>query len=573
MDGPGADAAMAGECDFVIVGSGAASFVSALRAKAAGLRPLIVEKRDKVGGTTGYSGGVLWIPDNPVMRANGSGDSREKAALYLESLLEPPGPGSTPARRAAFVDHGPRMVEFLLGQGMELRQAGQWSDYHDDLPGGSQASRGLYAPLFDLMQLGPWADRLSVHEKYKLPTNSIDIAKLVLARRTWAGRLTALKVGARVLRQRLTGERLRGLGASLQGRLLQLALRAGIPILMETRFTGLAVEGGRVVGIHAERDGRALTIAAPAGVLLNAGGFARNPALREKYQVKPTPRWTNANPADTGDALVAAMELGAAVHGLELSWYTPTSTMADGSLPPGAQAPFMHHVDLAKPHIIMVDRHGQRFSNESGSYHENGKAMYRTGAVPCYGIMDARHRARYNWGMALPGVTPREWIESGYMQVADTVEELAGKLGIDPAGLRATIDRFNRFARTGIDEDQRRGARAFDRYHGDPTCKPNPCLGGIEQGPFYGVVMNPGDLGTNGGLVTDEHARVLDQAGAPIEGLYAAGNMTRSVMATSYPGPGGTIGPAMVFGDLAALHAAGRRHNDSRAENRLETAA
>ncbi|MBG6119971.1 MULTISPECIES: FAD-binding protein [unclassified Sphingobium] len=544
--------------DFLIVGSGAASFVAALRARSMGLKPLIVEKRDKVGGTTGYSGGVLWVPNNPVMREAGIADSREKAARYLDALLDPPGPGSTLAKRAAFLDHGPEMVSFLLSQGMELRQAAGWSDYHDDLPGGSQRSRGLYAPLFDLTRLGEWGERLSVHEKYKLPTNSTDLAKLVLAKRTWRGRMTAMRVGARMLHEKLTGSRRRGLGAALQGRLLDLALKAGIPIMMETRLTALDIQDGQVAGIVAEQGGRTIRIASRHGVLLNAGGFARNPEMRARHQPKPTPRWTNANPADTGDALNAAIAIGAATCGMDLSWYAPTSTMPDGSLPPGAQLPFMHHIDLAKPHIIMVDRTGRRFSNESGSYHENGKAMYRAGAVPCFGIMDARHRSRYPWGFAMPGITPAAWLESGYMKRADTLAELAIMLGIDPDGLAATVERFNRFAQTGVDEDFRRGARAFDRYHGDPTCRPNPCLGAIEQGPFYGVTMFPGDLGTNGGLISDEHGRVLKEGGDVIEGLYAAGNMTRSVMATSYPGPGGTIGPAMVFGDLAAIHAAGR---------------
>jgi 3-oxosteroid 1-dehydrogenase len=543
--------------DFVIVGSGGGAFAAALLARANGLSPVIVEKRLKVGGTTGYSGGVVWIPNNPLMQRENVGDSLEQARQYLAALLGPPCPGSSRAKREAFLAAGPEVISFLEREGMQFARAEGWSDYHDELPGGMARGRGLVAPLFDLNELGEWRDKLSVYEGWTLPMNSGEFNDLMLAKRTWRGRYMALALAIRMLKQKIGGAAYRGSGAALQGRLLQIALRHQIPILTDTQVTGFRMAADRVGGIIARQNGQQLEITARHGVLLNAGGFAHNSPMRARLQPKPTPHWTNANPGDTGEVLQAAMALGAATHNLDLSWYTPASTMQNGDLPPGTTAPFMHHLDLAKPHVVMVDAKGNRFADESGSYHENGKAMYERATWPCFAILESRHRNNYPWGTVPPGPPPAEWLSSGYMVRASSISELAGRCGIDPAGVTATVARFNGFCRTGIDTDFARGARAFDRHHGDPTCRPNPNLGPIEQPPFYAVRMVPGDIGTDGGVVTDEHARVLREDGTVIEGLYATGNTTASVMARAYPGPGGTIGPAMVFGYIAARHASG----------------
>jgi 3-oxosteroid 1-dehydrogenase len=246
-----------------------------------------------------------------------------------------------------------------------------------------------------------------------------------------------------------------------------------------------------------------------------------------------------------------------------------TSRNTNGEWPPetrtpdGDLFPFQHHIDLSMPHLIMVDQNGKRFADESGSYMDIGERMYerneQTGgkAIPAWVVFDARHRERYPWGPLMPGVTPQHWIDSGYMKKADTLDELAKLCGIDAAGLKAEVERFNGFARKGVDEDYTRGARAFDRSHGDPTNKPNPCLGAIEQGPFYAVAIYHGDVGTAGGVVTDEHARVLKEDGTPIPGLYACGNVTAPVFGRTYPGAGASIGASFTFGYIAARHAAG----------------
>jgi 3-oxosteroid 1-dehydrogenase len=214
------------------------------------------------------------------------------------------------------------------------------------------------------------------------------------------------------------------------------------------------------------------------------------------------------------------------------------------------------------PHGFIVDRSGKRFMNESESYVDAGHHTYQRNrtveAIPAYLVIDSRHRRRYPFGFNLPGITPKKALESGYLVKAGSLEELAGKLGIDPAGLHETAARFAEFARTGEDEDFHRGDSAYDRFYSDPRVTPNPNLGAVAKPPFYAAKVYPGDLGTKGGLLTDEHARVLREDGSVITGLYAAGNTSASVMGRTYPGPGATIGPAMTFGYVGGKHAAAK---------------
>ncbi len=286
--------------------------------------------------------------------------------------------------------------------------------------------------------------------------------------------------------------------------MLQMALREKLPIYTETPVRDFVVENGRVTGVVAARNGREVRIRARDGVLINAGGFSRNQAMREKYQPKPNPwRWTNANPGDTGEMIETAVALGAEIDCMNEAWWVITSLGPDGQLPEGAvnaqgvPIPFMHHLDLSLPHLIMVDQDGRRFADESGAYMEIGQRMYarheETGkCVPAWVILDSRHRDNYPWGTAQPGKTPKSWLESGYMKKADTLEDLARQCGIDWQGLQAEVDRFNGYCRAGVDPEFNRGGRAFDRAHGDPTVTPNPNLGAIERGPFYAVSDVPG---------------------------------------------------------------------------------
>jgi 3-oxosteroid 1-dehydrogenase len=556
--------------DLVVVGSGAGSVCAALVAKSLGRSCIILEKQAVLGGSTAISGGVLWTPCNPLMAEAGIPDSYERARRYFDAVVSYEGPGTSPARREAFLKAGPPMIEFLRARGMQFFRPEGWSDYYDDRPGGEKRSRCLMAPLYDARALGPWARLLARSPVGAgMPVHSHELSELYLVRRTWRGKWMALRLAGRMLRSRLTGADLVSNGAAIQGRLLEIALREGIPIVPEAPVRDLVLEGDRVVGVRVGAADGERVVRARDGVLLNVGGFSRNSALRERFGPAPTAaQWTAANPGDTGELLEAAMRLGAAIDDMDAFWWVPTSQHLDGSwpegttLPDGTLAPWMHHLDLSLPHSIVVDRSGERYANESASYMEVGERMHERNrshgsAIPSFAIFDGLHRKRYPWGTALPGVTPAEWLASGYMKKADSLAALAAECGIDAEGLAKTVERWNGFCRSGVDADFARGGRCFDRAHGDPTVRPNPNLGPISTPPYFAVAMVPSDVGTAGGLVTDAWARVLRGDGSPIAGLYATGNTTASVMGRSYPGAGASIAASFTFAWIAAYHALG----------------
>ena len=535
--------------DFLIVGSGGGSMCAALACKDLGKTPLILEKAEKVGGSTAMSGGILWIPANPLMLKAGVKDSFEQGLAYMNAVIGDK-PGSSAARKRAYLRTGPKIVQWLQGKGVQFVYCDGWSDYYDELPGGQPRGRSVGMTLFDVRKLGRWKDRLR-RGPMPFPVQGNEGQRLTLAKRTLDGFLLAMRVGWRMFMVRLFGKELAGSGAAIQSWMLSTALKAGVEIRPETPVLDLVVEDGRVAGVLAERQGRPLRIRARDGVLINAGGFAHNAEMRRQYGPQPSSTaWTHANPGDTGEMIQAAMRLGAEVRNMDQAIWLVTSLLPDGRRA-------IHANELGKPHLIVVDRRGERFTDEACSYMETGQKIYENKAVPCWAIMDGRHRESYNWAKMPPGVNPPDWAASGYMKRADTLEELARKCGVDPAGLKATAERFNGFVAAGEDLDFHRGARAYDRYWGDPTYKPNPCLGTIEKPPFYAVELYPGDVGTYGGVMTDENGRVLREDGTAIEGLYATGNSTASVTGVRYPGAGASIGASFVFGYRAARHAAG----------------
>ena len=535
--------------DFVIVGSGGGSMCAALACVDQGMKPLILEKENLVGGSTALSGGILWIPGNSVMARAGAQDSIEEGLTYLKSLV-PEQPGSTLARKEAYMNTGPKMVDWLASKGVQFVYADGWPDYYDEKPGGKPRGRSLGMALFDVRRLGPWKSKLR-RSFVRLPVQGTEGHRLILATRTINGAWTAVKVGWRIAKTKLLGTEYAASGGAIQAWMLHTSLKAGIDIRTEHPVTDLVYEDGRVTGVIAQHNGKTLRIGANKGVLINAGGFARNAEMRKAYGPQPSStEWTVSNPGDTGEALQAAMKLGAATYGLDRAIWTIASRQPNGNLG-------IHANELAKPHLILVDKHGKRFTDESCSYMETGQNIYKAGAVPCWSIMDARHRARYPWALTPARYTPREWITSGYMKKSDTLEGLAEQCGIDPAGLAATVARFNGFVEKGVDEDFHRGERAYDRYFGDPTHKPSPTLGTVSEGPFYAVELYPGDVGTYGGLVTDEFGRVERENGEVIPGLYATGNVTAGVTGSVYPGAGASIGASFIFGYRAAKHAGG----------------
>jgi 3-oxosteroid 1-dehydrogenase len=537
--------------DFLIIGSGGGSIAAGLYLVSIGKKPLILEKTDKIGGSTAMSGGVLWIPNHPLQKRFGVEDSEDAGRRYLNAAVgHDAGPGSTPERKEAFLKAGPPMISFLEGQGMKFIRTEGWSDYYDEKDGGCPRSRSLAAPMLHSREMGPRFDKLR-RGPMALPLPVDQTRNITLATRTLRGMWEGVKLLRRIKKAAKTGKPMLSFGAALQGRMLMLADAKGVPIKADVTVVELVEENGRIAGVLAEEAGKRSYIEARDGVLINAGGFSRNQAMREKYGPAPaSAKWTNANPGDTGEMIEMAMKHSAAIDLMDQAWWVP------GTLPPHGQV-YMHVTDLSKPHVIVVSRDGKRIMNESQSYMANGQALYRAG-VPAWVVMDSRHRKRYAWGTQPPGKTPPEWEKSGYMKVADTIEDLAKKMEVDPQALRAEVERFNGFARSGKDLDFHRGERAYDNWFGDPGTRPNPNLGAIDKPPFLAFQMIPGDVGTSGGLVTDEYARVVRQDGSAIPGLYATGNSTASVMGRAYPGAGASIAASFVFAWIAAHHAAGR---------------
>ena len=538
------------EFDFVIVGSGAGAIPAALVMQEHGRSAVIIEKQGVVGGTSAYSGGVIWVPDNDHLNAAGGGDSPERARIYFDAIVGDPLPSSSPARRDAWIREGKKMVRFLERKGMKFFHSGM-PDYYDG-PGSQAVGRGLATPLFNIRELGDWEKRLSVPETGpRMAMHIMEGVTILSMKKTWRGKFVGLLLGYRKLKEKLFGQKLSGGGTALMGRLLQIALREKVPIWVETPVQDLIVEGGRVSGVIAERDGERIEVRARLGVLINAGGFSHNDRMRETWQARDArAEWTFVNPGDTGEMIEAVMKLGAATDQLDESFWFPCSRLPNGMLS-------MHTAgDIGKPHCITVNAAGERFVNEANPYMEFGKRMHETGAVPAWAIFDSRHRRDYFWGMTPPGFTPQAFLDSGYLKKADTLEEIARLCGIDPAGLARTVERFNGFAQSGRDEDFRRGESAFNRYYGDPTM-PNPNMGAIGKAPFYAVEIHAGDIGTCGGIVADEHARALRPDGSPIPGLYVTGNSSAAAGGRFYIGAGAAVGPSMAFGYIAAKHAAG----------------
>jgi 3-oxosteroid 1-dehydrogenase len=540
--------------DFVIIGSGGGSIVAALAVADSGKKPLILEKTDKIGGSTAMSGGVFWIPNHPLQARDGIADSEEKGRTYLDAAVGDLGPATSRSRKDMFLRQGPKMVDYLESKGMPFVRCDGWSDYHDDLPGGMPQSRSLAVEPFNVKELpAEWSAKLR-RGLSNVPVRGTESRRLMLMKRTWSGKLAALTLGLRILKGKLLGREYVGAGTAIQGRMLQMAVRQNIDIRINSGVSELVEENGRITGVVTRKDGKPWRIGARDGVLINAGGFSHNQAMRKQYGPQPSStEWTNANPGDTGEMIEVAKAHGAALDFMDGAVWILTSR------PPSGER-YMHVLDLPKPHCILVDQKGKRYTNEAQSYMANGQALYANGDVPVWAIIESRHRERYPWSF-YAGSTPQEWFDTGYMKRADTLEGLAAQIDVPADNLKATVERFNGFARNGKDEDFGRGSKAYDLVFADPTNRPNPGLGPIERAPFYAVAIYPGDVGTFGGVMTDEFARVVKEDGTILDGLYATGNSTASVMGRTYPGAGASISPAFIFGWVAARHAIGQAPN------------
>jgi 3-oxosteroid 1-dehydrogenase len=544
--------------DVVVTGSGAAGLGAALAAHANGFEPIVLERRPLIGGSTFLAGGGMWVPANRFMLADGDHDSAELALEYMDELIGDVPPSSSRARKEAFVHNAPKMQEFYESLGLRFRRTVGYPDYFPHYPGGSEVGRGIESVIWNTNKLGDWIDKLPKRVfPRSLPMGTLDVALILMAKRSFRGARRLGKIYAHHYVSKLLRQRLVGGGGALASQLLYQALRRNIPVWLETQVVELIVEGDRVVGVVAERDGKRLRIQARRAVFLGAGGFARNEEMRKRYQRHPiTATWTSAQPEDLGDGINLGLSVGAATHLMDEAWWGPASLLS-----PNGPAIF-HVSERSKPGSLIVDQSGVRYFNESTDYVLAGQTMYERNAdvpaIPSYLIFDQRYRSRYPFGANLPGRTPQGLVDSGYFKRGDTLDEVARLAGLPADVLQETVARFNELARKGVDDDFHRGENAYDVYYGDPKVKPNPCLAPIEKAPFYAVALYPGDLGTKGGLVTDVNGRVLREDGSPIEGLYASGNTTASVMGRRYPGPGVTLAPALTFAMLAMLHLAGK---------------
>lgn len=550
------------EVDVLIVGSGAGGMVTALTTQAEGLNPLIIEKSRFWGGSSARSGGGAWVPNAPALLREGERDDPERIVAYMMAIA---GDRVPRERIERYVEQAPKMMEFLEAQGPYLADGFFWirgySDYQPE-KGGNPLGRGLWARPIDRRLLGQ--EMASLHpgvRRMQLPLGawitSIDLHDLLAVR--WGGlahKKILLTLAWRVLRARVLGERIGASGQALTSRLRLTLRERGIEIWRETPMTSLLTDAdGRVIGVRAMRDGRPLTIAARHGVVLACGGFEHNLEMRKRYQPGITEDWSLGVATNVGDGILAGEALGAATDLMEDAWWQPVMpSAADGSLV-GLVA------ERQYPGQFIVNGAGRRFVNEATPYIQFCQAVlagHATGVshIPCWMIIDSTAWKRNIIAGHFPGMPmPKAWRKAGVAFSAPTLGELAARIGVPADALRATAARYNSLVDKGADEDFRRGESPYDRYYGDPSY-PNRNLAHVERPPFYALAIWPGDLGTKGGLLTDEDARVLRTDGSPIPNLYATGNVSASVMGTKYAGPGATLGPAMTFGFLAARHIA-----------------
>lgn len=550
--------------DVVVVGAGAGGLTAAAVAAAEGARVLLVEQADVVGGTTAISGGMVWIPANPKMAAAGRSDSLDAARRYLAATMPP---GGDPEMLEAFLQRGSEAIEYLEARtSLQLQPVVTYPDYYPDRPGATPGARVLEPRPFDARTLGTQFTRL----RAPLPEfmlfggmmiSRADIPHLRRMSRSPASAWHVARLLLRYGRERLHAPRgtTLYLGNALAGRLFKSVLDLGVEVRTGTSVVGLLKREGRVVGVDLECSGQRIAVHADRGVVLAAGGISHDTVLRPRH-VPALAGSLSATvaPGVARSGAALALEAGATVSAegsARQGFWVPASRFTRGDGTPGL---FPHTVtDRGKPGLIAVNAQGRRFVNEGLSYHEFVRGQLRAGAVPAWLVCDRRFLWRYGLGCVKPFTRSVEpLVANGSLHRAETLADLAQKLGIAPAGLVATVDHFNQHARHGADPEFGRGGDIYQRHLGDADHAPNPCVAPLESAPFYAVEVRPADLGMAAGLVTDASARVLAPDGTPIAGLYACGNDMQSVMNGAYPGPGITLGPALVFGYIAGRAAA-----------------
>lgn len=547
------------EFDVIVVGSGAGALLAAIRASDEGLKALVIEKTALVGGTSAISGGGIWIPDNHDMPKAGLRDSIDVAFGYVKACAK--GLASDD-RVLAYVETARHMARYLTQIGVPYRCMPHYSDYYPAVEGALPGGRTMDPVDFNASKLGlEGLDLMRPTNPGQLIFGRMNInafqARSMLARER-KSKFMLMWIMARYFLdypwrnktrrdRRLTG------GQALIGGLLTALRQRKIALWLQTPLESLVTENGRVTGVVVQKDGQSVRLQARQAVILGAGGFERNQAMREANLPQPTNQaWTATPPdANTGDAIRAGAAVGAQLHLMAHTWGVPTLMV------PKEEKFRPMFVERSLPGCMVVNARGERFLNESGPYPEFQQAMFANhastgGGIPAWIVFDATFRANYPIGPLMPAAAVpdsrlrKSWLNTVYWK-GETLPELASQIGVDPAGLVASAARMTEFARTGKDLDFDRGGNVFDRYYGDTNVRPNPNLAPIAKGPFYAMKLHPGDIGTKGGLLTDRDARVLNEAGQVVAGLYCIGNNSASVMGPAYPGAGSTLGPAMTF--------------------------
>jgi 3-oxosteroid 1-dehydrogenase len=552
------------ESDVVVLGSGAAGLTAALTATLAGLRTIVLEHQPLIGGTSARSSGTVWVPGNPYLPEQIAANDSAEAGRYLQSLVD--GRGER-ALWQTFLKSAPQMIADLGRRaGISFKPYMSAPDYRQDHPGAARGGRPLEPLAFDGRLLGTDFDRLATPLPELMLFGGMMITRsealaLLRADRSPASAWLGLRLVSRYLSDRLRfsrGTRL-VLGNALVARLLHALRNCGGQILTSAHTTHLIRKHGRVAGVELRMEGRRVEISASHAVVLAGGGFPSSASWRAEQLPKPVPEYSPAAPGCDGSTLALALETGASLgkSGTDNALWFPSSIAKRRN---GTTAVYPHIVlDRSKPGLIAVNSEGKRFVNEAVSYHEFVRAMYRANreasAIPAWLICDERFLRRYGLGLIRPrALSIRKYVASGYLHEASTIAGLAHALQLPPENLSATVERFNAFVSRGTDDDFGKGSTIYDRSNGDPAVRPNPCLGPLNKPPYYAVAVWPTPLGTSRGLRADIHARVLDENGDPIPGLYVCGNDMESVFGGEYPGAGAQLGQAMTFGWIAARH-------------------
>lgn len=542
------------EYDLVVVGSGASGFAAAITGKKEGLKTILIEKEKYFGGASALSGGGVWIPNNRYLVEAGVSDSFEEAKQYLDSTV---GDKTSDEMKETYLKKGIEMLDYLheTSKHMRFSYAKDYSDYYPHLQGGKGKGRSIEPLVFNLNKLGDWRHLLlppTIDTKGFVMTGQ-DFRHVNMITRTWKGKLTSLTLGRRLINYMLFKIRYAALGQALMGRLALTYKELNGELWLSTPFVDLIVEEDKVIGIRIVKDGKEKTVKANKGVVFASGGFSKSEKYRKMFLPSPTDKaWTSSPEGQTGDIIEPTKNIGAKFGFMNKVWGAPSVINHLGK-------PFFLVADRAIPSMIITDQDGNRYINEPTPYHEFVDKMYEHNektngkAIHSWIILDHKAKKRHLFAGLFPGQEfPKEYYEQGIVIKADTIAELEEKLNMPKDNLVKTVERYNGFAKTGKDLDFHRGETEHDRYYGDPTLK-NPTLDELNVGPYYALHVYPGDIGTKGGVVIDNHARVLKEDGTPIEGLYACGNCSAAVMAETYPGPGATIGPGMTFGYIAAM--------------------